>query len=183
MPSFVGFIPTQITHVEAFFELAPLFPSDVVYDLGSGDGRLLIAALEKGAGRAVGIELNPDLIAKARAIVSRKSLQDRITFLNGDIMDFSLSDASVVLCYLSHRASSALKLKLIGELRPGSRVVMEMFPVPGWKPARTICREGKQFYLYNMPPEIGAEIDIRDPLLDYLNYRSPPKKAKPKNKS
>ncbi len=183
MPSFVGFIPTQITHVEAFFELAPLSLSDVVYDLGSGDGRLLIAALEKGASRAVGIELNPDLIKKAKAIAIGKSLQDRITFLNGDIMEFSLSDASVVLCYLSHQASSALKLKLTEELKPGGRVVMEMFPVPGWKPARTICREGKLFYLYNMPPEISAEIDVRDPLLDYLNYRPPPKKGKPNNKS
>jgi len=182
MPSFVGFIPTQNDHVDAFFELAPLSRSDVVYDLGSGDGRLLYAALEKGAGRAVGIELNPDLVGKANTIAKSKSLQDKITFLTGDIMEFSLSDASVVLCYLSHYASSALKLKLIWELSPGSRVVMEMFPVPGWKPSKTTCREGKQFYLYNMPPEISDENDVRDPLLDYLNYRSTSKKDKPHNK-
>jgi predicted RNA methylase len=174
MPSFVNFIPTQTVHIEAFFELVSLSASDVVYDLGSGDGRLLFAALEKGAGRAVGIELDPDLVRDAREIGKKKGVQDRITFLIADITDVKLNDASVVLCYLTPYASAALKMKLVSELRSGSKVVMEMFPVSGWKPVKTICKEGKQFYLYNMPPEISDEIEVSDPLLDYLNYRSTP---------
>jgi SAM-dependent methyltransferase len=172
MLPFVSFIPTQIGHVDSFFELAPLSQSDTVYDLGSGDGRLLFSALEKGAGRAVGIELNPDLVLKADNSAKSKGLQDRIIFLKADVMDVNLSDASVILCYLSLHASTSLKLKLESELRPGSRVVIEMFPVPGWKPARTIYREGKPFYLYNMPPEVKEENESRDPLIDYLNYYS-----------
>jgi SAM-dependent methyltransferase len=174
MPLFVSFIPTQIDHVDAFFELATLSNSDVVYDLGSGDGRLLFMALEKGAGRAVGIELNPDLVREASETAKRKSLQDRIIFLNADFMDVSLEDASVVLCYLTPYASAALKVKLESELKLGSRVVVEMFPVPAWKPTKQINREGKQFYLYNMPPEISKESETRDALIDYLNYHSTP---------
>jgi SAM-dependent methyltransferase len=172
MLSFVSFIPTQIDHVEAFFELAPLTRSDIVYDLGSGDGRLLFTAVEKGAGRAVGIELNPDLVLKAASRAKSTGLQDRIMFLEADVTDINLGNASVVLCYLSISGSAALKVKLESELRPGSRVVMEMFPVPGWKPERTIFREGKPFYLYNMPPEAKEASESRDPLLDYLNYHS-----------
>jgi len=174
MPSFVSFIPTQDVHVDTFFELAPLSGSDVVYDLGSGDGRLLFAALERGAGRAVGIELDADLVRKAREKAKSRGVQDKISFIEADIKEVNLHDASVVLCYLTPYATAALKVKLEKELRPGSRVVMEMFPVHGWKPIKTIRKDGKKFYLYNMPPEIGEEIENRDPILDYLNYRSSP---------
>ena len=135
---------------------------------------MLFTALENGAGRAIGIELNPELVRQANETAKRQGLQDRITFLHADVMDVNLSEASVILCYLSIYASVALKLKLESELRPGGRVVMEMFPVPGWKPAKIIIKDGKPFYLYNMPPERQKEIETRDPLIDYLNYYSSP---------
>ncbi len=128
--------------------------SDIVYDLGSGDGRLLFAALDKGAGRAVGVELNPEHIRTAEETAKSKGVEDRITFVEGDVMEMSLADATLVLCYLSTNASAALKPRLESELKPGTRVVMETFPVPGWKPVRTIDKGYKHFYLYIMPPEI-----------------------------
>jgi SAM-dependent methyltransferase len=170
MPSFIGFIPTPIEQIDGFFELAKLSESDVVYDLGSGDGRLLFAALEKGAGKVVGVELNPELIRQATEIAKNKGVEDRIAFLEADVMEVNLSDASVVFCYLSTQASSDLKLKLESELKAGTRIVMELFPIPGWRSVRTIDKDRKPFYLYSMPTETSEEVAGRDPLLDYLNY-------------
>ena len=159
MPSFIGWVPTPDERIENFFELASLSSSDVVYDLGSGDGRLLFVALEKGAGRAVGVELDPERVKLAREEAKSKGLEDRVTFLEADVMDVNLADASVVLCYMSSKASEALKPKLEAELKPGTRVVMESFSVPGWKPVQTTTGTDMgfcgyiEFYLYIMPPE------------------------------
>ncbi|MFC1983577.1 class I SAM-dependent methyltransferase [Chloroflexota bacterium] len=157
MPSFISFIPTQPEYVDRFFEIAPVSSSDVVYDLGSGDGRLLFAALDKGAGRAVGVELDPERVSEAKETAKNKGLEDRITFVEDDVMEASLADATLVLCYLSPKASDALKPKLESELKPGTRVVMETFPVPGWKPTQTTDNENKHFYLYIIPPEITEQ--------------------------
>ena len=153
MPSFVGFIPTPPGDIEVFFGLAPLSSSDVVYDLGSGDGSLLFAALDNGGGRAVGVELNPECVRVAREAAKRRGIEDRITFLEADVMDVSLSDASVVLCYLVPSASAVLRPKFELELRPGTRVITEEFPLSGWLPDRTTwSKSNRGFYLYVMPP-------------------------------
>jgi SAM-dependent methyltransferase len=154
--SFVSFVPTPYDQIAPFFELAPVSPGDVAYDLASGHGRLLFAELEKGAGRAVGVELNPDHARAAKDKAIEKGLQDRVTFLQADVMDFDLSEATLVLCYLISAASRALKPKFEVELKPGTRVVMESFPVPGWKPLETKSLEYKTFYLYRMPPKTGV---------------------------
>lgn len=152
MPSFISFIPTPPSHINGFFQLVSVSPSDVVYDLGCGDGRLLFAALEKGAGRAVGVELDPEPLKTARQVAKKRVIEDKITFHEADIMSVNLSDATVVFTYLCSAAALALKDKFEKELKPGTKVVMEMFPVPGWKPERVIER-GTDFYLYVMPPK------------------------------
>ena len=168
MASFIGFIPTPAEQIEAFFELAKPSESDVVYDLGSGDGRLLFAALEKGAGKAVGIELNHQLVLKAVETARKKGVQDRITFLEADVMDVNLHSASIVLCYLSVRGAASIRTKFESELQPGTKVVAEFFPIPGWRPAKTIKLQMKPFYLFTMPAEINPEAEEKDPLLEYL---------------
>ncbi len=152
MPSFIGFIPTQPEYVNGFFELVKLLPSDTVYDLGSGDGRLLFAALENGAGKAVGVELNPEHVRTARDNAVKKGFQDRASFIESDVLTADLSGASVVFCYLCTAASAALKPRFESGLKAGTRVVMESFPVPGWKPFKTFSMGYKTFYLYIMPP-------------------------------
>lgn len=152
MPSFISFIPTPPSHVNGFFQLVNVSSSDVVYDLGCGDGRLLFAALEKGARRAVGIELDPEPLATAREEAKKRGVQDRVAFHQADIMSVNLSDATIVFTYLCSAAALALKDKFEKELKPGTKVVMEMFPIPGWKPRRVIER-GTDFYLYVMPPK------------------------------
>jgi ribosomal protein L11 methylase PrmA len=158
LPSFVGYVPTHPEHVDAFFELAPVSSSDVVYDLGSGDGRLVFAALQKGAGKAIGVELDPRRVRTARRTAVNMGLEDKAIFAHTDVAEADLTQATVVFCYLSPAAATFLKPKLESELRPGTRVVMETFPVPGWRIARTAARgyadyyEVNEFYLYNFPP-------------------------------
>jgi SAM-dependent methyltransferase len=157
MGSFISFVPTPFEDIDTFFELAPVSSADIVYDLGSGDGRLLFAALEKGAGKAVGVELDPAYVREARETAKKKGLENKVTFLEADVMDVDLTDATVVLCYLYPTASTALKPKFESELKPGTRIVMESFPVHGWKPVRTKEFGYKTFYLYRMLPEIIDE--------------------------
>ena len=159
MPSFAGFVPTPHDEINALFTFAPVSSSDVVYDLGSGDGRLVFAAVNNGAGRAVGVETDPGLVKTARETAIIKGLEDRVTFLESDLMAVNLEDATLVLCYLSSKASAAMKPKFEAELRPGTRIIMEDFPIIGWKPVRTSSGAyihlygGTEFYLYIMPPE------------------------------
>jgi SAM-dependent methyltransferase len=151
LPSFIGYVPTQPEFIRGFFDLAPVTSSDVVYDLGSGDGRVLFHALEKGAGRVVGVELNPELVREAHQAAKAKGLDNRASFLQADLMDVNLAEATLVFCFLFPTASTALKAKLTAELRPGARVVMESFRVPDWIPTRTVDISSRWFYLYNMP--------------------------------
>lgn len=153
MPKFVKWVPTRLEFMHAFFELAPVASSDIIYDLGSGDGRLLVAALEKGAGKCIGIDIDLELVNSSREMAKDKGLDSQLTFIEGDVMAENLSSATIILCYLLHGASAVLRPKFENELKAGTRVVMESFPVPGWKPTKTKEIDGKIFYLYVMPPE------------------------------
>jgi SAM-dependent methyltransferase len=162
MPHFVGWIPTEPIFVEGFFELAPVTETDVVYDLGCGDGRLLFAAIKNGVGKAVGIDIDPKQIAAARKEAKARHVENTVVFIEGDVMDATLSEATVIFCYLIGEASTALKKKFAAELRPGTRVVMETFSIPGWKPVKVLDfgygpdygPGNRTLYLYVMPPEI-----------------------------
>ena len=170
MGSFISFVPTPYEDIEPIFLLAPVSAADVVYDLGCGDGRLLFAALEKGAGRAVGVELDPTPLQRARMKAKELELEDRITFLEADVMEVDLSPATLVLCYLITAASAALKQRFETVLRPGTRVVMEAFPIHGWKPIETWEVPYKTFYLYRMPPEIESSPQQRSRGYEYFNF-------------
>ena len=158
MPKFVDWTPTHDLNIDTFFELAPLSASDIVYDLGAGDGRLLFKALEYGAGKCVGLEIDPEMIDMARELAIGKGLDGKVTFIECDIMTADVSPASVILCYLWPTASAELRKKFADELKPGTRVVIETFPVRQWKAAKIIQRAGANFYLYVMPPERDPDV-------------------------
>jgi ubiquinone/menaquinone biosynthesis C-methylase UbiE len=160
MPKFIGWIPTQPEFIEPFFELCPVSSSDVVYDLGSGDGRLLFAAAERGAGRCVGIDIDPDRVLVSREATEKEGLANRISFIEADVIDVNLSGASVIFCYLFPSASTALKPKFEKELKPGTRVVMESFPVPGWEVDRVNETNGRYYYFYTMPTRKTVEVKL-----------------------
>jgi ribosomal protein L11 methylase PrmA len=153
MTKFVIWVPTMPEFIDGFFELTPVSASDVVYDLGSGDGRLLFAALEKGAGRCVGIDIDSKKVSEANELAKSKGVDDRVTFIEGDFMEHDFSEATLVLCYLFPEALKALRPKFENELSPGTRIVSEVFSVPTWKETVTKRINNKHFNLYIMPPE------------------------------
>jgi SAM-dependent methyltransferase len=164
---FVGWIPTRTEYLDTFFELAPVSSSDIVYDLGSGDGRLLFKALEKGAGKCIGVDMDPERIHVARETAKCRYLASKIAFVEADVMAVDLSEASVVLCYLNPSASAALRPKFEKELKPGTRIVMELFAVPGWKPVEVKGKNNRHFYLYTIPPQ---KIPGYDNLINTFSY-------------
>jgi ribosomal protein L11 methylase PrmA len=153
MSKFVPWVPTMSEFIEGFFKLAPVSSSDVVYDLGSGDGRLLFAALENGAGRCVGIDIDSKKVNGAKALAREKGLDSKVTFIEGDFLDQDLSEATVILCYLFPEALRALRPKFERELKPGTRIVSEVFTVPKWKENLVKEINRKNFNLYIMPPD------------------------------
>ena len=135
------FVPTPPAVVEEMLDLAAVTASDVVYDLGSGDGRIVFAAAKRGA-RAVGIELDAKLVQDSRDRAFAQGLGDRATFVWLDVLKSDLKPATVVMLYLFPELNAKLAPKFIAELRPGTRIVSHRFPVADWKAERTLPADG-----------------------------------------
>ena len=154
--SLAPYIASTPEVVDVMLEMADIKPNEVVYDLGSGDGRILIEAAQRFRARAVGIEIEDGLVKKSEKRVESLGLQDRVRIIHADIRDVDLSPADVVTMYLMTDANASLRPKLEQSLRPGVRVVSHDYQVPGWKPNREEVAEGHSHrhtvYLYVMPP-------------------------------
>jgi ubiquinone/menaquinone biosynthesis C-methylase UbiE len=129
----VPWVPTRRQLIEHIMRLAKVGEGDVFYDLGCGDGRVVIEAAKRGA-RAVCVELREDLIKTAMENAKKAGVANRITFINEDFHKVNISDATVVYMYLLTRVNASLRPKLEKELKPGTRVVSLDFAIPGWKP-------------------------------------------------
>jgi ubiquinone/menaquinone biosynthesis C-methylase UbiE len=116
--------------------LANLKPGEVLFDLGSGDGRVLFTAAVEFGAKAVGIELRKDLVERARSKASKLKLGEKVKVIHGNVLDVPISQADVVTLYLTTAANDRVKPKLEEELREGARVVSHDFEVPGWTPKR-----------------------------------------------
>ena len=134
----VAFIPTPPETVEEMLRQARLTPDDVLYDLGSGDGRIPIRAAQLYGVRAVGIEIDPKLVAEAREAVRRAGVSHLVTFRTGDIYREDLRGATVVTLYLSDTINLSLRPKLLRELPAGARIVSHDFRMGDWKPERIV---------------------------------------------
>jgi SAM-dependent methyltransferase len=149
----VLFIPTPQPVVEAMLELAEIKKTDVVYDLGSGDGRIVITAAKKYGARGVGIELDPALVKQARRNAAAAGVADRVRFVTQDLFTTNLRPATVVTLYLLQSLNERLRPKLVRELRPGARIVSHVFNMgPEWPPARTVTVERSRIFLWLLPP-------------------------------
>ena len=131
------FITTPPEVVERMLELAGTRADDFVVDLGSGDGRIVIAAAQKHGARGLGIELDPALVAKSRENAQKTKTQDRVNFVQGDVLVADISRASVVTVYLLPALMAKLQSRFIDELAPGTRIVSHAFGMAGWSPDRT----------------------------------------------
>jgi SAM-dependent methyltransferase len=148
-------VRTPLTVVNEMLRLADVTASDVVYDLGSGDGRILIAAARDRGARGVGLEINPVLVAQSTERARRLGLADRLSFRQQDLFEADLTPATVVTLYLSPDLNRRLRPKLLSELRPGARIVSHNFDMGDWAPARTLqvsSNEGSHtLYLWVVP--------------------------------
>ncbi|MGA8029979.1 MAG: class I SAM-dependent methyltransferase [Bryobacteraceae bacterium] len=145
--------------VDKMLEMANLKPGETLYDLGCGDGRILIAAAEKYKVRAVGIEISDNLARTALEKVKKAGLQSQISIVHGNFMKTDLSGANVVTLYLATTANDTLRPNLERYLRPNARVVSYDYPIPGWKPVDTAETYGHHgathmIYLYQVPDSV-----------------------------
>jgi predicted O-methyltransferase YrrM len=145
--------------VEKMLDMANLKTGETLYDLGCGDGRILIAAAERYKVKAVGIEISEHLAKRAAENVKKAGLQDRVRVVHGNFMQTDLRQANVVTLYLATTANESLRPNLERYLRPNTRVVSYDYPIPGWKAINTSETEGLHgathtIYLYEVPNSI-----------------------------
>jgi ribosomal protein L11 methylase PrmA len=157
------YVPTPNGIVERMLTLAKVGPGDYLIDLGSGDGRLAIAAVELHKARgAAGIEIDPNLVRQATNHATIAGLGDRVTFTAGDLFAAKVDHATVITMYLLPRIMSDVEAKLRRELKPGTRIVSHDYPLPKWKPSEVVTFDAPEkvaisgtartvLYLYRVP--------------------------------
>ena len=145
--------PTSV--VDKMLEAANLRRGEVLYDLGCGDGRIVVAAAKGFGARAVGVEISESLAKRAREQAQSLGVQDQVKIITGDMLAVDLSEANVVSLYLMTEANDTLRPKLERELRPGARVVSLEFKMRGWKPSHVekvdVHNHPYMIYVYEMP--------------------------------
>lgn len=132
----VPFVPTPEAVVERMLELAELKRGDVIYDLGSGDGRIVIRAAKKYGARGVGIEIDPDLVHVSRERAKKEGVEHLVEFREQDALTVDVSEATVVTLYMLPEFNAKLRPIFERQLRPGARVISHDFDIEGWRPVR-----------------------------------------------
>jgi len=144
------FLPTPAAVVTEMLRMAHVGPGDVVYDLGSGDGRIPIAAAKEFGARGVGIDLDETRTIEARENARRAGVDRRVTFITGSLYDADLSGATVVTLYMGQAVNMKMRPKLRMELKPGSRVVSHAFDMGDWMPDETRTVDGRPVFLWTI---------------------------------
>jgi precorrin-6B methylase 2 len=155
----IHYVPTPRPVVEAMLKLASVGPDDVLYDLGSGDGRIPIAAAKAFGIKAVGIDIDPKRISEARENARQAGVEHLVTFRQADLFTVDLSEASVVTLYLLDTLNLKLRPKLVRELAPGSRVVSHAFSMGDWKPDAVQTVDGASIYLWTVRENMVFGLD------------------------
>ena len=156
----VQFVPTDEKIVTKMLEMAKVTKTDHLIDLGSGDGRIVITAAKRYGARGVGVEIDPVLVQKARENAQAAGVADRATFVEGDLFEANIRDATVITMYLLADINMRLRPKLLNDLKPGTRIVSHDYDLGDWKPAQTatVSVGGMQHtvYLWVVPPRAAG---------------------------
>lgn len=154
----VRYEPTAMDVVQVMLRLANVKAGDVVYDLGCGDGRIVITAIRQFGARGVCVDIDPRRIAESRSNARQAGVTDRIRFLNQDLLTTDIGDATVVMLFLSADLNLAVRAKLLRELKPGSRIVSHWHDMGDWKPRETVrvWSDGyeRPVYLWTVPAQM-----------------------------
>lgn len=147
----VVYVPTPQPVVDAMLEMAKVRKGDILYDLGSGDGRIPVTAARQYGVRAVGIDIDPERIAEANANAKKAGVTGLVSFRNADLFTSDFSEATVVTLYLLDSLNEKLRPKLLRELKPGTRIVSHAFRMGDWEPQRTAEVGGRMIYFWTVP--------------------------------
>lgn len=147
----VAYASTPPAVVDAMLDLARVSRDDIVYDLGCGDGRILVAAAKRHGARGVGIDIDPVRIQEADALARREGVEERVTFMLGDLFQADIREATVVMLYLQPGPNLRLRPRLLAELRPGTRVVSHSYDMGDWTPDAVTRVAGRRIYLWTIP--------------------------------
>jgi predicted RNA methylase len=147
----VRYVPTQQAVVDAMLELAGVSENDVVYDLGCGDGRIVVTAAKTYGARGKGIDIDPQRIKEANENAQNAGVTDKVTFEQANLFESNVSEASVVTLYLLNSLNLKLKPMLLEQLKPGTRIVSHAFNMGDWEPDETKQVQGATIYLWTVP--------------------------------
>jgi SAM-dependent methyltransferase len=153
-PPDVIYVPTRQTVVDAMLKVANVKAGDMVYDLGCGDGRIVVTAAKLGA-RGIGIDIDPKRVAEANENVKKNNVGDRVRILNQDLFTTNFSDANVVALYLLPSLNLKLRPILWKTLKPGTRIVSHDFDMGDWKPEQTLNVDGATIYYWTITPDLA----------------------------
>ncbi|ARS47904.1 methyltransferase [Ectopseudomonas mendocina] len=157
----VPYVPTPEPVVAHMLELAEIGPDDYVIDLGSGDGRIAISAVQDhGARAAYGIDLDPERVSEARENAEREGVADRVTFEQGDLFEKDISQADVLTMYLLSTVNMRLRPVIFDTLKPGTRVVSHAFNLGDWEPDRSDVINGNAVFLWIVPAKVAGQWTI-----------------------
>ncbi|BAY24319.1 hypothetical protein NIES2100_41140 [Calothrix sp. NIES-2100] len=157
-PGDVPYVPTPQSVVDAMLKVAKVGKNDVLYDLGSGDGRIVVTAAQKFGTQGVGVDINPERIEEANQNAQKAGVSDRVKFVQQDLFNTDLSKATVVTLYLLPDVNLKLRPKLFKELKPGTRIVSHAFDMGDWKPQQTLNVDGKTIYYWVVPENIPTNL-------------------------
>ena len=152
----VIYVPTPEQVVDAMLKLANVHKGDVVYDMGCGDGRMVVRAAKQYGVRGVGIDINPERIAEARDNAKQNGVTNLVTFRNEDLFEADIKEASVVTLYLLTSLNIKLRPKLWRDLKPGTRIVSHAFDMGDWAPEKKMEVDGRTIYLWTVPAKPPA---------------------------
>jgi SAM-dependent methyltransferase len=158
-PLDVPYVPTEQNVVEEMLKLAQLRKNDIIYDLGCGDGRIVVTAAKRYGVRGTGIDMSPDRIQEATINAKNAHVTEMVTFREADLFETDLTGASVVTLYLLPQVNHRLRPKLWKELKPGSRVVSHSFDMGDWKPDKSVKVELDNLYQWTITPDLAARAE------------------------
>src|SRR5437660_3814696 len=152
----VPYVPTPPDVVAAMLKLANVHKGDVLYDLGCGDGRIVVAATKQYGARATGIDIDPVRLKEARENAQKEGVADQVKFRQEDLFTTDFHDADVVTLYLLPSVNMKLRPKL-QRLKPGTRIVSHSFDMEDWKPDKTVDVDGRMIYLWIIPAKAPSQ--------------------------
>lgn len=147
----VVYVPTRKAVVDAMLKLADVKESDIVYDLGCGDGRIVITAAKEYGAKSKGIDIDPERIQEAKENATKAKVNDKVEFVLANLFESDVSEASVVTLYLLNSLNMKLRPILLEQLKPGTRIVSHAFHMGDWKPEKTEKVDGTTIYLWTVP--------------------------------